>query len=61
MAFEMITNRQVIFGEGKLPELVKQLQWYGKKKVLLVSYGQHHQGYKTVSGLLEEAGIAYVP
>lgn len=59
MAFELVTNRQIIFGEGKLPELVKQLQWHGKKKVMLVTYGQHHEGYKTVSGLLEEAGIAY--
>lgn len=59
MAFEMVTNRQVIFGEGKLTELVNQLKWYGKKKVMLVTYGQHHEGYKTVSGLLEEAGIGY--
>ena len=61
MTFEMITNRQVIFGEGKLSELVNQLKWYNKKKVMLVSYGHHHQGYKTVSGMLEEAGIEYVP
>ena len=37
MAFEMITNRQLIFGEGKLRELVNLLKWYDKKKVMLVT------------------------
>ena len=59
MAFEMITNRQLIFGEGKLRELVNLLKWYDKKKVMLVTYGQHHEGYKMVSGMLEDAGIPY--
>ena len=60
MNFEMITNRQILFGEGKLSELVKQLQWYKKKKVMLVSYSQRHEGYKTVSGMLNDAGIDFV-
>ena len=55
----MITNRQLIFGEGKLKELVNLLKWYNKKKVMLVTYGQHHEGYKMVSGMLEDAGIPY--
>ncbi len=59
MKFEMITNRQILFGEGKLSELPKQLQWYKKKKVMLVTYGRHHQGYQTVCKLLEDAGIQY--
>ena len=59
MAFEMITNRQLIFGEGKIKELVNLLKWYNKKKVMLVTYGQHHEGYKMVSGMLEDAGIPY--
>ena len=59
MNFEMITNRQIIFGEGKLSELPKQLKWYKKSKVMLVTYGRHHQGYRTVCDLLEGAGIPY--
>ena len=59
MAFEMITNRQIIFGEGKLSELPKLLKWYGKKKVMFVTYGMHHKGYQIVSGLLRDAGIDF--
>ena len=59
MAFEMITNRQIIFGEGKLSELPKLLKWYGKKKVMFVTYGMHHKGYQIVSGLLRDAVIDF--
>ncbi len=59
MAFEMITNRQIIFGEGKLSELPKLLKWHGKKKVMFVTYGMHHKGYQIVSGLLRDAGIDF--
>jgi len=60
MTFEMVCNRQILFGEGKLNELVKQLQWYGKKKVFFATYGMHRKGYAMVSSLLEEGNIDFV-
>jgi len=60
MTFEMVCNRQIFFGEGKLEELVKQLQWYGKKKVFFATYGMHRKGYSMVSSLLKEGNIDFV-
>ena len=61
MKFEMITNRQVIFGEEKITELAAILRWHGKRKVMLVSYSHRHEGFQKVSSVLETAGISYFP
>ncbi len=59
MNFEIVMNRQVIFGENKVEMLPGLLKWYGKKKVMLVSYPTTIGGFKRVADLLTSNGIEY--
>ncbi len=60
MNFELVCNRQISFGENKIEMLVDLLNWYGKKKAMLVSYPTHLNGFKRVSDILEKGGISFV-
>ncbi len=55
-SWEMVHNRRVIFGEGKLAEIPEILKWYGKKKVFLGTTGKRRYA-KEICEMLEEAGI----
>lgn len=60
MDWEIVNNRRVIFGNdtiGKVPEI---LQWYGLKKVFLVSFNSNLALRTKITELLEASGIEYV-
>ncbi len=57
--FEVVNNRQIIFGENKLNSLGDILTWYGKKKVFLSTYNKDAQATKQIIAILEEKGIGY--
>lgn len=59
-SFEIVHNRRLIFGEGKIAEIPAILKWYGKKKVF---FGCFHRGEapvcKQICESLKENGIDY--
>lgn len=58
--FEIVNNRQVIFGEHKITEIPSILTWYGCKKVFFAIYNSEAREFSTLTALLKEAGIDYV-
>ena len=36
--FEIVNNRQIIFGENKIQEIGGILKWYNKKKVFFATF-----------------------
>ena len=36
--FEIVNNRQIIFGENKIQEIGGILKWYNKKKVFFAAF-----------------------
>ena len=59
MSWEIVHNRRVLFGEGKLAEIPGILQWYGKKKVFFAVYDSSAPVCAQISAMLKEAGIEY--
>ena len=35
-AFEVVTNRRIIYGENKINEIAGILKWYGKKESIFL-------------------------
>ena len=55
--FEMINNRQVIFGAGEVKRIPKLLAWYGCKKVFLAVYDKNAPVCGRIVKDLEKEGI----
>lgn len=58
--FEIVNNRQVIFGENKINDIPSILTWYGLKKVFFAVYSSQAESYRTIAAGLEKAGIGHV-
>lgn len=58
--FEIVNNRQLIFGENKISEIPSLLKWYGCKKVFFAAYSSTADSYIRIAASLEEAGIQHV-
>ena len=58
--FELVNNRQLIFGENKINEVGKLIKWYGCKKAFCAVYPEGEHVYNKVKSLLEEEGIASI-
>lgn len=58
--FEIVNNRQIIFGENKITEIPTLLKWYGCKKVFFAAYSSSAESYAKIAALLEQAGIQHV-
>lgn len=56
--WEMIHNRRLIFGEGKISQIPEILEWYGKKKVFLAVYSKEAPVCRRMEELLESKGIS---
>lgn len=59
-AFEVVTNRRIIYGENKINEIAGILKWYGKKKVFFSTFSTEVEQFKRIASSLDEAGIEYV-
>ena len=59
-AFEVVTNRRIIYGENKIKEIAGILKWYGKKKVFFSTFSTEAEQFKRIAASLDEAGIGYV-
>ena len=55
--FEMINNRQVIFGAGEVKRIPKLLAWHGCKKVFLAVYDKNAPVCGRIVKDLEKEGI----
>ena len=42
--FELVNNRQLIFGENKINEVGKLIKWYGCKKAFCAVYPEGDAG-----------------
>lgn len=60
MMFEIVNNRQIIFGEKKTEDICSILKWYNKKKVFFSTFSKTAEASKKIEGLLAGAGIDYV-
>ena len=58
--FEIVNNRQVIFGENKISEIPGLLKWYGCRKVFFAAYSSSADSYIRLARALTEAGIEHV-
>ncbi len=58
--FEMVNNRQIIFGENKIAELGGILNWYKKSKVFFSTFSTASAKSKEIEQLLIDNGIEYV-
>lgn len=58
--FEIVNNRQVIFGENKISEIPGLLKWYGCRKVFFAAYSSSSDSYIRIARSLTEAGIEHV-
>lgn len=58
--FEIVNNRQIIFGENKLQCLGDILNWYQKKKVFLVAFSKNAPITTQLEELLTSTGISYI-
>lgn len=58
--FELVNNRQVIFGENKLESIPDLLKWYGKKKVFLATYLADAPATKKITEMLKANDIEWV-
>ena len=59
MSWEIVHNRRVIFGEGKIAEIPGILQWHRKKKVFFAVYDAKAPVCAQICGMLKDAGIDY--
>ncbi len=57
--FEIVNNRQIIFGENKIEEISGILTWYHKKKVFFSTFSRDAEVSKRIEKLLADAGIEY--
>lgn len=55
--WEMIHNRRLIFGEGKIGEIAEILKWYDKKKVFFAVYSKAAPVCRKVEEMLAQEGI----
>ncbi|WP_195277090.1 iron-containing alcohol dehydrogenase [Anaerotruncus rubiinfantis] len=58
--WEMIQNRRVIFGEGKVGEIGEILSWYGLRKAFFAIYDKNAPVYQSICADLDAHGIAHV-
>lgn len=58
-AWEIVHNRRLIFGAGKIAEIPGIFQWYQKKKVFFAVYDANAPVCKEITDMLQEAGIEY--
>lgn len=58
--FEIVNNRQLLYGENKINEIPAILSWYGCKKVFFAVYSSQAPAFHTLAGMLKDAGIGYV-
>lgn len=58
--FEIVNNRQIIFGENKTKEICGILKWYHKKKVFFSTFSKNAEASKDIERILNEAQIEYV-
>lgn len=58
--FEIINNRQIIFGENKTETLGELLTWYKKKKVFFATFAKEAAISQTIESILKKANIDYV-
>lgn len=58
--FELINNRQIIFGENKTETIGDTLTWYNKKKVFFATFSRNSDISQNIESLLQKTGIAYV-
>lgn len=56
--FEMVQNRQLIFGEGTLEKLPPILSWHKLKKAFAATYNREHPLFLQLIQLLENHGIS---
>ncbi len=57
--FELVHNRRIIFGEGKLAELTGILEWYQVKKVFFAVYSKDAPICATLCQMLDGIGVGY--
>lgn len=57
--FEIVNNRQIIFGENKTQDICSILKWYNKKKVFFSTFSKAADASKKIEKLLTDAGIDY--
>lgn len=58
--FEIINNRQIIFGENKITSLNDILTWYKKRKVFFATFSKKSKESKQIEDILTNAGISYI-
>ncbi|OUN89889.1 iron-containing alcohol dehydrogenase [[Collinsella] massiliensis] len=58
--FDIVFNRHLVFGAGKLREVPGMLSWHKVKKVFLTSFDRGNPNFIAFTSLLDEAGIPYV-
>lgn len=58
--FEMVNNRQIIFGENKISDLGEILKWYRKSKVFFSTFSTTSEKSKEIEQILSDMGIEYV-
>lgn len=58
--FEIVNNRQIIFGENKTKDICSILKWYNKKKVFFSTFSKDAEASRIIEQMLDEAGIGYV-
>lgn len=58
--FELVNNRQLIFGENKINEIGTLIEWYGCKKAFCVVYPEGERVYNRVKLLLEAHGVSSI-
>ncbi|MFI3256843.1 MAG: iron-containing alcohol dehydrogenase [Spirochaetales bacterium] len=55
--FEIVNNRQIVYGEDKINTIPDTLKWYGKNKVFFVTYDKNAVATLRIVQLLQNAGI----
>ncbi|PKL27761.1 MAG: alcohol dehydrogenase [Spirochaetae bacterium HGW-Spirochaetae-2] len=58
--WEMVNNRRILFGEGKIDEIPAILEWYGLKKVFFACFNANPSIRERVCAGLDAKGIGYV-
>lgn len=58
--FEIVNNRQLIYGENKIKEIPAILKWYGCKKVFFAIYSKNAAEFSKIGDMLAKEGIGYV-
>ncbi len=55
--FEIVNNRQIVFGENKIEIIAPTLNWYGKKKAFFVTYDKNAKATGNILKMLQDADI----